>query len=145
MPCSCGSFTAQGETAHRACCYAAQACPSSMPSAFTPMLASQQATAFLAAAFHLCSALGCLDPQCALCQHNPNRRCSVNFDRKYLVGDMLKARCSASIRVELIDPATGMPPEEKIPDLMLQVWMQSSQNTQLLTGWNMHACLCQYQ
>ena len=37
-------------------------------------------------------ALGCLDPQCSLCQHNPNRRCTVNFDRKYLVHDMLKVQ-----------------------------------------------------
>ena len=66
-------------------------------------------------------ALGCLDPQCSLCQHNPSRRCVVNFDRKYLVHDMLKARCGACIRIELIDRNTGLPIEEEIPDLKLEV------------------------
>jgi hypothetical protein len=28
---------------------------------------------------HDCQSLGCLDPQCVLCEHNPHRRCSVNF------------------------------------------------------------------
>ncbi len=68
-----------------------------------------------------CRALGCLDPQCSLCQHNPSRRCVVNFDRKYLVNDMLKARCNAPIRIELIDRNTGLPVEEEIPELRLEV------------------------
>jgi hypothetical protein len=34
--------------------------------------------------------LGCLDAQCVLCEHNPHRRCSVNFAPKYLVNDVLK-------------------------------------------------------
>ncbi|GIL45703.1 hypothetical protein Vafri_2882 [Volvox africanus] len=70
---------------------------------------------------HDCLALGCLDPQCALCTHNPSRRCMVNFDRKYLVNDVLKARCGAGIRVELIDPLTGQPVEEKLPEITLQI------------------------
>ncbi|GAX78271.1 hypothetical protein CEUSTIGMA_g5713.t1 [Chlamydomonas eustigma] len=72
---------------------------------------------------HDCMALGCLDPQCSLCQHNPSRRCVVNFDRKYLVHDMLKARCGASIRIELIDRNTGLPIEEDIPDLRLETYI----------------------
>ncbi|KAG1669208.1 hypothetical protein FOA52_001459 [Chlamydomonas sp. UWO 241] len=72
---------------------------------------------------HDCMALGCLDPQCALCQHNPCRRCVVNFDRKYLVSDLLKARCGASIRIELVDRNTGMPIEEDIPDLRLETYI----------------------
>lgn len=38
-----------------------------------------------------CRSLGCLDAQCVLCEHNPHRRCSVNFSPKYLVNDVLKA------------------------------------------------------
>eukprot|EP00198_Chlamydomonas_reinhardtii_P001203 XP_001690538.1 predicted protein [Chlamydomonas reinhardtii] len=70
---------------------------------------------------HDCLALGCLDPQCALCTHNPSRRCTVNFDRKYLVNDVLKARCGAGIRVELIDPNTGQPVDDKLPEITLQI------------------------
>lgn len=71
---------------------------------------------------HDCLSLGCLDPQCALCEHNPHRRCSVNFAHKYLVNDVLKAKCDAAIRVEVID-ATGAPVREDIPGLSsLEVW-----------------------
>lgn len=57
-----------------------------------------------------CRAFGCLDPQCELCQHSSARRCTSNFDRKYLVSDALKAKCGAAIRVELIDTKTGQSP-----------------------------------
>eukprot|EP00878_Enallax_costatus_P008197 GHUV01008570.1.p1 GENE.GHUV01008570.1~~GHUV01008570.1.p1 ORF type:complete len:258 (+),score=48.54 GHUV01008570.1:251-1024(+) len=56
---------------------------------------------------HDCMALGCNEPQCCLCQHNSQRRCSVNFNKKYLVGDKLLAKCGAAIRVEVLDRATG--------------------------------------
>eukprot|EP00884_Botryococcus_braunii_P005248 jgi/Botrbrau1/14724/Bobra.0108s0071.2 len=65
--------------------------------------------------------LGCLDPQCVLCEHNPHRRCSVNFAPKYLVNDVLKAKCEAPIRVEVIDRATGLPLGEDIPDVHLEM------------------------
>ena len=65
--------------------------------------------------------LGCLDPQCVLCEHNPHRRCNVNFAPKYLVNDVLKAKCEAPIRVEIIDRATGVPLGEDIPDVHLEV------------------------
>ena len=42
-----------------------------------------------------------------LCEHNPNRRCCVNFAPKYLVSDFLHAKCDAPIRVEVIDRSTG--------------------------------------
>jgi hypothetical protein len=64
--------------------------------------------------------LGCLDPQCVLCEHNPHRRCNVNFAPKYLVNDILKAKCEAPIRVEIIDRATGVPVGEEIPDVQLE-------------------------
>ena len=68
-----------------------------------------------------CRSLGCLDPQCVLCEHNPHRRCNVNFAPKYLVNDILKAKCEAPIRVEIIDRATGVPLGEDIPDVQLEV------------------------
>ena len=64
--------------------------------------------------------LGCLDPQCVLCEHNPHRRCNVNFAPKYLVNDLLKAKCDAPIRVEIIDRATGVPLGEDIADLQVE-------------------------
>eukprot|EP00803_Ostreobium_quekettii_P007979 evm.model.scf_324.1 EVM.evm.TU.scf_324.1 scf_324:1593-3902(+) len=70
---------------------------------------------------HDCLALGCTDMQCALCQHNPHRRCRVNFDRKYLVQDTLRAKCNATIRVELIDRATGQLFEEEMPELQIEM------------------------
>ncbi len=68
-----------------------------------------------------CRSLGCLDPQCVLCEHNPHRRCNVNFAPKYLVNDILKAKCDAPIRVEIIDRATGIPLGEDIKDVQLEV------------------------
>lgn len=65
--------------------------------------------------------LGCLDPQCVLCEHNPHRRCNVNFAPKYLVNDVLKAKCDAPIRVEIIDRQTGVPLGEDIADVHLEV------------------------
>ena len=58
-----------------------------------------------------CRALGCLLPSCQLCKHNPSRRCAVNFDKKYLVNDVLKAKCQAVIRVEIVERTTNMPVE----------------------------------
>lgn len=70
---------------------------------------------------HDCLSLGCLDCQCVLCEHNPHRRCSVNFANKYLVNDVLKAKCDAPIRVEVIDRRTGQPVAEDIPELAIEV------------------------
>eukprot|EP00210_Caulerpa_lentillifera_P004247 g4051.t1 len=56
---------------------------------------------------HDCTALGCNDQNCALCQHSSVRRCRLNFDRKYLVGDSLHAKCNQPIRIELVDTSTG--------------------------------------
>ena len=56
-----------------------------------------------------------------LCEHNPHRRCNVNFAPKYLVNDVLKAKCEAPIRVEIIDRATGVPVGDDIPDVHLEV------------------------
>lgn len=70
---------------------------------------------------HDCQSLGCLDLQCVLCEHNPNRRCSVNFAQKYLVNDVLHAKCDAPIRVEIIDRATGQPISEDLPGFSLEL------------------------
>ncbi|KAK9790768.1 hypothetical protein WJX73_001816 [Symbiochloris irregularis] len=56
---------------------------------------------------HDCLSLGCLDQECSLCAQNPHRRCEGNFSGKYLAGDVLKAKCGASIRVEVVDRATA--------------------------------------
>lgn len=77
-------------------------------------------------AHRLRRSLGCLDPQCVLCEHNPHRRCSVNFAPKYLVNDVLKAKCEAPIRVEVIDRATGLPLGEDIPDVHFEVCLEST-------------------
>ena len=56
-----------------------------------------------------------------LCEHNPHRRCSVNFASKYLVNDTLVAKCEAPIRCEVIDRATGLPVGEDLPALTLEL------------------------
>jgi hypothetical protein len=56
-----------------------------------------------------------------LCEHNPHRRCNVNFAPKYLVSDLLKAKCEAPIRVEIIDRSTGVPLGDGITDVHLEV------------------------
>lgn len=59
---------------------------------------------------------------CQLCKHNPNRRCAVNLDKKYLVNDVLKAKCQAIIRVEVVDRATNQPVDEDLgKDYILQM------------------------
>lgn len=42
-----------------------------------------------------------------MCSQNPNRQCNVNFNSKYLAGDILKAKCGASIFIEITDLHTG--------------------------------------
>ena len=70
-----------------------------------------------------CRALGCVLPSCQLCKHNPSRRCAVNFDKKYLVNDVLKAKCQAVIRVEIVERQTNMPVDvrELREELILQM------------------------
>ena len=62
-------------------------------------------------------------PSCKLCKHNPSRRCAVNFDKKYLVNDILKAKCQAVIRVEIVERATNQPVEDASlrDDIILQM------------------------
>ena len=56
---------------------------------------------------NICRFLGCKDLTCHICSQNPNRQCSVNFNNKYLAGDILKAKCGASIFIEITDLHTG--------------------------------------
>ena len=74
-----------------------------------------------------------MDPQCVLCEHNPHRRCNVNFAPKYLVNDVLKAKCEAPIRVEIIDRATGVPVGDDIQDVHLEVGPRLG--SRLPAGW----------
>ncbi|KIZ02180.1 hypothetical protein MNEG_5775 [Monoraphidium neglectum] len=69
---------------------------------------------------HECNALGCRDSECALCSFNPVRVCERNFQKKYLVGDPLRAKCNASIRLELTD-AAGSPVTHGYPDLTFEL------------------------
>ncbi|WIA17439.1 hypothetical protein OEZ85_014287 [Tetradesmus obliquus] len=72
---------------------------------------------------HDCLALGCNEPQCVLCQHNSQRRCSVNFAKKYLVNDTMVARCGAGIRVEVVDRASGKVYNGDLPDVCLELFV----------------------
>ena len=65
--------------------------------------------------------LGCIDLQCTLCEHNTHRRCTVNFAPKYLVNDVLKAKCEATIRIDVIDRATAEPVGDDARDIHLEV------------------------
>eukprot|EP00882_Tetradesmus_deserticola_P025720 GHRQ01028278.1.p1 GENE.GHRQ01028278.1~~GHRQ01028278.1.p1 ORF type:complete len:312 (+),score=125.81 GHRQ01028278.1:211-1146(+) len=72
---------------------------------------------------HDCLALGCNEPQCVLCQHNSQRRCAVNFCKKYLVNDRMVARCGAGIRVEVVDRANGKVFDGELPDVFLELFI----------------------
>jgi hypothetical protein len=52
---------------------------------------------------HVRRSTGCGDTNCILCQYNPSRLCTRNVKQKYLIDDHLKAKCSAPLRVELVD------------------------------------------
>lgn len=58
---------------------------------------------------HACRALGCNDRECGLCRNNPHKRCRGPefFSPKYLIGDVLLARCGAPIGIELYDTVSG--------------------------------------
>lgn len=45
----------------------------------------------------------------------------MNFAQKYLVNDVLHAKCDAPIRVEIIDRATGQPVSEDLPGIALEL------------------------
>lgn len=58
---------------------------------------------------HDCKNIGCANSECLLCINNQNRRCpdGSNFNLKYIKNDLLRARCDASVRLELVDKFTG--------------------------------------
>ena len=57
-----------------------------------------------------------------MCAQNPHRRCSGNFSTKYLSGDVLKAKCGASIRVEVVRSSNFEPVRgSAIEDIYLEV------------------------
>ena len=58
---------------------------------------------FWALAFtHTCTNLGCREPGCALCAHNPRRACVSALAPKCLAGDGMRAACGAPPRVEAV-------------------------------------------
>jgi len=72
----------------------------------------------------ICRNLTCLNPRCALCCQNPNKRCpdSVNFASKYLEKNPLKSKCGASIRIEVVNAATGeLAHPQLLQDVQLEV------------------------
>jgi hypothetical protein len=70
-----------------------------------------------------CRNLGCADADCRFCAQNPNRRCDAEFFSKYLAGDVLKAKCGATIRVEVRDRMTGeaFTDNELLANILLEV------------------------
>ena len=79
-----------------------------------------------------------------LCEHNPHRRCNVNFAPKYLVNDVLKAKCDAPIRVEIIDRQTGVPLGEDIADVHLEVGAQCLPKETEISACSSPCLTCQY-
>lgn len=60
-------------------------------------------------------------PLSAPARHYTSLPCPAPAPRRYLVNDVLKAKCEAPIRVELIDRASGQPLSEDLPDVVLEV------------------------
>ncbi|KIZ05686.1 hypothetical protein MNEG_2274 [Monoraphidium neglectum] len=65
---------------------------------------------------HDCQAKGCGDAACPLCERSPDRPCSRQLGRSYLVGDRLAARCGGLLRVELVCRPTGELYTGALPD-----------------------------
>lgn len=68
-----------------------------------------------------CRSTGCGDVVCGLCQYNPSRLCTRNVKQKYLIDDHLKAKCSAPLRVELVDDSGACHSEGLPPGVQLEV------------------------
>ncbi|KXZ52067.1 hypothetical protein GPECTOR_10g1090 [Gonium pectorale] len=70
---------------------------------------------------HDCQSTGCGNMSCYLCQYNPSRLCTRNVKQKYLIDDHLKAKCSAPLRVELVDDTGACATEGLPPGVQLEV------------------------
>lgn len=64
---------------------------------------------------------GCGETGCTLCQYNPSRLCKRNLKNKYLIDDHLRAKCNASLRVELIDESGNSVTEGLPAGMQLEV------------------------
>ncbi|KAL0051109.1 hypothetical protein WJX82_002198 [Trebouxia sp. C0006] len=94
---------------------------------------------------HDCQNLTCFNPRCALCCQNPNKRCpdSVNFASKYLEKNPLKSKCGASIRIEVVNAATGeLAHPQLLQDVQLELSMMDGKKFAALheTGEDMASC-----
>lgn len=69
---------------------------------------------------HDCLSTGCGESGCILCQYNPSRICRRNLKQKYLIDDHLRAKCGASLRVEIVDESSHCY-EDPLPDIQLEV------------------------
>ena len=97
----------------------------------------------------VCRSLGCLDTECSLCAQNPHRRCEGNFAGKYLAGDVLKAKCGASIRVEVLDRTTAesVSAADGLDDIRLEVSccnIFTHQHAVVLSCCNIQRLACRY-
>mmetsp|Transcript_29342 Transcript_29342/g.64952 ORF Transcript_29342/g.64952 Transcript_29342/m.64952 type:complete len:729 (+) Transcript_29342:226-2412(+) len=70
---------------------------------------------------HDCQSTGCGESGCLLCQYNPSRLCKRNLKNKYLIDDHLKAKCTAPLRVELVDETGACVSEGLPPGMQLEI------------------------
>ncbi len=65
--------------------------------------------------------MGCRKRECALCLHNPNKRCdpSSNFDSAFAANQPLKSACDADVSIELYNITTGQ--VVSVPGVEVQV------------------------
>ena len=65
------------------------------------------------------------DPDCKLCQYNPNKTCHQHTDSKYIAFENLRSRCGADLYVHLVDAVGNPVAAELLPGIHLQVRVQS--------------------
>lgn len=100
---------------------------------------------------HDCQSTGCGDVGCLLCQFNPSRLCKRNLKQKYLIDDHLKAKCSAPLRVEVVDESGRCVEEGVIPGMQLEVHVLNGEkyrevcpDNTLLTHPQLKTCIIQH-
>ena len=57
---------------------------------------------------HTCANVGCREPGCILCAHNPARACATTLASKCLAGDALRSACGSDAKLELVHLPTLM-------------------------------------
>ena len=90
------AYAAAWDDTHGGHSDAAQAAGSMAAATSTATAPPQWALVFT----HACTNLGCREPGCALCAHNPRRACVGALAPKCLAGDSLRAACGAPPSLE---------------------------------------------